>query len=266
TDEKDGLFRLETEHWVVETQISKRFTCETALFMEYFHKTFMDAFAFSLKVRIPDKPKVVVLKGVAEYRKRFSDGSEGNYILKFDEDGSCLEYEMVVFARDDYEKEFIRFYRPSLLHEGAHLLFFKFFGKAKCPIWFTEGVATYFQFWDLKARKFENVIGSAKRSGYLLHFLKAMRAEKEDRDHIDYLLSLENRDWNPDKMGPKAKYDYGLAQSFVDMLFQSHDGTALMKKLLVHLIDGEEVGEILSVAERDELKSLWKEHVEFLLD
>ncbi|MHC4600031.1 MAG: hypothetical protein ACYS47_13595 [Planctomycetota bacterium] len=260
---KGKEYVAESAHWIVKTEISKRFACEVALFMDGFHDTFEAVLRLPWKKRIKKKPTIIVLPSVTRYRKQFKDGSEGHYSLKFEED-ECVKIQMTVFVRDPYEREFIRFYRPALLHEGSHLLLKQHFGTTPVPVWLTEGVATYFQFWDLKKRVFHNTVNRCCRSSFLLAYLKHRRMEKREGHDLDYLFGLTKKTWNRDRMGPRTKAEYGLAESLVDALLSSDEGCRLFRALVKRLSEWEEEDELFPPGEEERVKTLWEEHVAFL--
>ncbi|MHC5040713.1 MAG: hypothetical protein ACYTHM_25660, partial [Planctomycetota bacterium] len=198
------------------------------------------------------------------YIKKTKDGSEGRFTFRFDEDGKCTKIRATVFARDEHEWKFVRFNRPALLHESTHLLLQRYMGKHPVPVWLGEGLATYFQFWDLKKEIFHNTTGRYARSSLLLAYLKSRKTEKREGHPLDRLFAFTKKTWNPDRMGPKAKADYGLAESFIDTLFTSDEGEALLRALLAQLIEFHPGDELFSSRQMERVKALWEEQIAFL--
>lgn len=252
--ERDGRHTVETDRWNVETNVSARFTAELALFMNKLSVSF-DGLIQGLHdgKKIERKPTAVVFDEKSEYQKMFPGGSRGYYRYNFS--GNTFD-ELHVYSYIDREKErnFKFFYHPILVHEGTHLLLRTYLGKTAIPAWLDEGVATYFQFWNLAAPGKHNLKTRYSRSIYRDVLRKEFLAK---RPTLEELFGIET--WNPDNMGPIANRHYALGESFVDFLLSSPAGQKLFKRIFDRLQSKEE---LFSAKEIAQLDRAWHAHIQ----
>ncbi|MHC5037942.1 MAG: hypothetical protein ACYTHM_11565 [Planctomycetota bacterium] len=258
--EKEGVFSVESKHWIVETKVPGTFCVETLLFMDLvtrFYETFV---RLDCPVRIQKKPKVVVFPNGEEYKKRFKDGSRGQFDFRYDYFRNVTSFCLYTYLENDREKDFIHFYKPILLHEGTHLLTQKLFGCRTVPLWLDEGLATFIQFWDLRKDGKENRKNRYKRSPYLQQLKGLLHAFKGEGHPLDYLFGVDLKRWNPDGMGRKAHYHYGLAESLIDMFLSTEEGKKSLNQILKKAIASPKVFP-MDEAMRGQVKQDWDKHV-----
>lgn len=256
--QEDGFFVLDGPKWNVRTEVSARFTAELSAFMELYDLAFHQIMNMKLKAATDRKPAVVVYAAESTYAKRFPDGSRGHYAYHYDDDGKFTEFDLYSYVANEKEKTFANFYYPILQHEGTHLLLRKYLGRAPAPVWFDEGAATYFQFWDLRAtvaRNFETRYGS---SAYRPVLRRWMEANKNAPPALDGLLKLTAETWNPDKMGPEAQMHYALAENFSEFLFSTKEGQAYFGTVFKRILAREEP---VSGEERARIEPAWHRHL-----
>lgn len=250
-------FTLEGAHWRVETEVSARFTAELTLFMDLFHEAFHKLLEELEPTAVVErKPTVVVFATKERYAREFSDGSRGHYRYHWDEHGTWDELHLYTFIEKPEEREFAQFYQPILLHEGTHVLLRCVLGQNDCPVWFDEGVATYFQFWDLRLNVSQNLKTRYARSFYRGRLKEAYARELPD---LPPLLAVESKAWNPDSMGPIAERHYALAESVIDALLGEPKGRPVFKALFDRLKQGETP--LLSRDETVDLELAWHRRV-----
>jgi hypothetical protein len=248
---KDGRFLLETANWKLNTPVSPRFTAELGTFMELFHAEFSKIARGKNVVDVT--PTVMVFGSKAEYEKKFHDGTRGFFKYRWNGNGDWEEYHLYTYIESEKDRDFAVFYKPILLHEGTHALLRNLLGKTAVPTWLNEGLATYFQFWDLRSDAGTNAEKRWTRSIYRSHFKEHCLKDSDTLLDLAALLRVSEADWNPDRMGLAAKHNYAAAESFIDFLLSSEKNREQFTRIFAAGI------------KRDaEIKSLspgWKEHV-----
>jgi hypothetical protein len=244
-------YTLEVEHWKVQTEISPRFTAELGLFMDLFHDSFHELLGgLKAKPRIELKPTVQVFASREAYRAKHDS-------YEWKKKGGWTTFHLYTYVDGPAQREFARFYHPILLHEGTHVLLRGLLGKVRNPKWFDEGVATYFQFWDLTRSVKVNRKTRYRRSEYLGVLVQTLR--KNGPPDLKKLLSLDATTWDPDDMGPIAKRHYALAESLIDCMLSSKKGTLLFKKTFDRIRAGETP--VLRDDDVTHLQKTWLRHL-----
>lgn len=255
-------FTLEGEHWKVETGVSARFTAELTLFMDLFHGSFNDLMSgLDAQPIVKQKPTVQVLGSQADYEAKHTKSSRGYYSYKWDANGVWTTFHLYTFIKHPKEREFSRFYHPILLHEGTHVLMRGLLGKAANPKWFDEGVATYFQFWDLNKSVKANRKTRYSRSLYLKHLSGAVR--KDGLPKLQKVLDLGPLGWNPDNMGPIADKHYAFGESLIDCMLTSKKGAEFFVQTFERLRSAEKP--TLSPDEVQRFEKVWHKHLRKVL-
>ncbi len=242
--------RVETAKWIVVTEVSPRFTAELALFMGRFES----AFAGLMKgihdgKKVERKPTVFIYASEEAYKKKFPGGSRGYY--QYQNDWS--ELHVYSFIDEEKERDFKFFYYPILIHEGTHLLTRTYLGQVPNPQWFDEGVATYFQFWNLSAPGKTNL-----KSRYSRSFYRAVLKEAYLKEPPSLNTLFTVKVWNPDDMGPQAKGHYALAESFIDFMLSSKGGRKVFQRTFQRLLVR---AELFSAREIAQLEPAWHAHL-----
>lgn len=250
---RGGRHVVETEGWLVETDVSRRFTAELALFMDKFAASF-DVLIKGLHVgkKVSRKPTVIVFDDKNVYAEKFPGGSRGYYRYHFNSE-EFDELHLYSYIDNDKERDFKFFYHRILIHEGTHLLLRTYIGKPVIPKWFDEGIATYFQFWNLAASPKKNMKSRYSRS----HFRDVLKKEcQKTPPSLRELLTITT--WNPDDMGPIANRNYAMAENFVDMLLSSREGQRVFKRTFRRLIARKE---LFAQKELAMLELAWQRHL-----
>ncbi len=227
-----GRYRLNGTHWIAETEVSRRFTAELSLFMDLFSTSLTNVIKGNPRTK--RKPVVLIFRDEQRYAAKFSDGSRGHYKYTYRDGRGFTELHVYSFIKNEEERRFRNFYYPILMHEGTHILVRRLFGNTKIPTWFDEGVATFFQFWDLRASVKDNLRKRYARSIYRKHVIQSFHTEPIT---LQELLAIV--EWNPDSMGPGAKKNYAYAESFVDFLLSSEERRRSFNRVFKRLLKGE---------------------------
>lgn len=247
--------RLQSLHWLVETEVSPRFTAELAFFMDLLSSSLSQV--IQGQPRTKKKPTIVVFRSKSRYSALFDDGSRGNYRYEYDAGGKFTEFHVYSYVAKDSETRFAEFYHPILMHEGTHILLRRLFGRTECPLWFDEGVATFFQFWDLRATPKNNLRNRYSRSDFRADLRESF---KKNPLTLEQLFAV--KEWNPDDFGPRAKKHYAYAESFVDFLFSTKRGRSFFKKIFRRLAGGQEP---MSAKEARTIERYWQAHIHRVL-
>jgi hypothetical protein len=250
---------LEGDHWRVETEISAAFTAELSVFMDAFFESFDELLAgLDAKAQVDRKPTVQVFASNGAYAAAgHNAANRGYYTYKWDGAGAFTSLHLHTFVKADSEREFSRFYHPILLHEGTHVLLRRLFGKVAAPKWFDEGIAAWFQFYDLRASVKANRKTRYRRSFYLTkgHLKRAVQKGPT----LAALMALTDKTWDPDSMGPLASEHYALGESLIDLMLSNKKGAQAFKLVFARVLAEESPA--LPEAEAEALEPRWRRHL-----
>lgn len=252
-------FELETDHWKVKSGISAHFTAGLARFMELLHAVVAPIIGTASVV--PVKPAVLVYATPEEYSSKFPDGSRGYFKYSWNASGEWTEYTLYTFCKNESEHQFESFYHPILLHEGTHALVRNLLGKTEAPPWYDEGLATYFQFWNLRLTTKENLETRYSRSFYRKHLAEHCLSDGGKALSLSKLFEVRADAWNPDGMGPVATHNYAQAESLVDFFLSSDRFRPVFNKISTAVAKRVAANRLLSDEELRALERPWRDHV-----
>ncbi|HUU21589.1 MAG TPA: hypothetical protein VM389_03555, partial [Phycisphaerae bacterium] len=263
-----AFFHLNAGKWTVITTVSGGFTAEVSAYMDLFYDAFTRALLPDGGLALPVKPTVVVFNFRPQYQRIRRALARGHVETEWDKDGRCLALTLYTFTNTKAERDFANFYHPVLLHEGAHLLLRGIVGNSPVPPWFDEGVATFFETWDLRAAVEKNLRPRFAASPRRKAFENVPKGWDARRPSLARLMAIEPKDWNPDRLGRKASYHYALAESFLDLLLTRQRGRELFHKILERITangrakaGAKEPVPLLTPSERARWEPLWHEHI-----
>jgi hypothetical protein len=255
---KDGaFFVMDSPTWNVRSDVSEDFTAELAAFMEVFYQQLSDTLQIKAQP-IPEKMKVTVFAAEDDYRKLFNNGTRGYFRWQFDASGKFTDFTLYSFVKEPAEREFAKFYHPILQHEGTHMLLQRFAGKNKIPPFINEGIATWFQFWNLRMTMADNLKKRKTQSFYHSLLLEKLKAEKDFTPKLDRMLQIEEKDWNRDNMGAEASLNYALGESFIEMLATDAQANGLLADMLGRVFKKKEA---FAPAEIPRVNGLWTANI-----
>ena len=259
---EESFFVLASEHWVVKTEISARFTSELATFLELFWNNFQAIMCFNAAPQVKLKPTVVVFAKIDDYKIIYDDGTRGHCKYQWDTQGNWKYFHLYSFVKNDKERDFTLFYHPILLHEGTHILLRQYLGKSHLPIFIDEGLASFFQAWDLRSSMFgeENLKKRYARSFYP-PYLKEFADGAKEIPKIADLCEISDKNWNPDKMGPIALRNYALAECFIDLLVVNPQCQPFLRRMVQNLLKPEYSANPLDEDSIKLLEPVWADRV-----
>ncbi len=250
-DGEPGFVRVAAGSYVVRTDLGPEFAIDAACFLERFRSQFDHIFRdVPPPARYP--PLVVVFREEARYRRKMGgSGARGMFVAT---DRAIYTYLDAAAG----ERDFATFYKKILLHEGAHEMLFARCGSL--PVWFDEGVACYFQEWDVRLPVAENL--ERLRTTHF-RFADVRDAFGTERwVPLARLLSLDRATWAPDDYGPRTTLHYAEAASFVSFLLATAEGRSTFARLYRSLKQGDSVETALGRAEIQRLDRAWRAEIE----
>lgn len=223
---KKGRFRLQTEHWKIETEVSPRFTAELGLYMEMFLNRFTVLTGlFDGRRNVSMRPTVYVYSTRARYQQVTSSDARGHFHPRRGGTGAFTALDIHSFV-DDGSDDFVDFDLHVLQHEGTHLLLQKYLGLVDVPSWFTEGLATRFQDWDLRLGDAENESACHEATArYVLHGGRFRPVPS-----IGTLLAID-QGIRHDHGSLMTQFNYAASAAFVDFLLASDERKPLLSKI-----------------------------------
>lgn len=252
--EGEGFFRASGGAYVIRTDVSAAFALDAACFLERFRSQLRHIFRDPPVERYP--PLVVIYRDEARYRRAIGGGgARGMFIAP---QRTLFTY----LAADKGERDFATFYSKILLHEGAHQLLHALCGPL--PPWFDEGVASYFQEWDVRRPVAEN-LERLKTTHFRFGDVKdAFGTERWVP--LRTLLALEPAQWAPDDYGPRTLLHYAEAASFISYLLSSKPGQKTFARVYEAARDPHQaIEDVLTPDAVCRLDAGWKEYVAALV-
>jgi hypothetical protein len=277
-----GAFRLHTMNWTVQTTVSPEFTAELALFMDIFAGFFGRVAVFKRRALVTRRPKVIVYAKQGEFKAATGDSALGLCDFEIDAEGRWKKFGFSTYARDEDERSFPSFHHDTLLHEGSHVFLQRILGLKDAPIWFDEGVATYFEFWDMRDSfvdnmyfefwdmrdSFEDNMKARGSRSYRRSMLKEHVASAGGKlPSLGRLMAHRTyEEFCPDDNEPETWANYMLAESFMDFLASTQRGRQAFSVIFQRLVGGRHRGPLLSAAEISVLQPLWHRHIRSVTD
>jgi len=222
---------IEYARYHIRTTVSREFTAALALHLRQFRQAYHSFLRPRVIVRTI--PKVVVFKTRAEYaREMLAQGkpglatAAGCYIPRAKSSTIYTFIDQPEGARD-----FAHFDLSAINHEGAHQRLGLQVGYHRTPIWFDEGVATFFENWDVYASTQENLAAYASpRSPRLLTIARTFGTK--DFLPLRTLMSLTPDTWAPATAPVDLGYrHYAEAQSFMTFLLTTKPGREFFSRI-----------------------------------
>lgn len=249
-----GFYIVDTGVWNVRTDISAMFAIELTCFLELFEKQFLEVTQIKRDPQVKARLSAKVFAKEADYRALFNDGSRGYFRWKYENTDNFTEFTLYSFAEKPEEREFKAFYHPILLHEGTHMMLQRFAGTNKLPVFLNEGLATYFQFWNLRKNLGENLLQRKNSSFFRKLILERVRSDKTYAPDLAALFKMADKDWNTDKMGPLAKFNYAQGEAFIEALATDPAMRGILPPLLANALEGKDA---LDPKDTPRINALW---------
>ncbi len=248
-------FHVSTARYEIHTQVDANFTAECSLFMDRFRDQL--AGVFKGPDRVNRKADVFIFDSQAKFKALLNSSARGWYKFAFDGKGTFTEHALYTYIASAKERSFAKFYRPILLHEGTHQILREHAGaRGKLPKWFDEGLATYFQLWDLGKTAAQNLDGRAAAGVVNKEYFKTS-FEQKTFPSLDALLEIKDADWAKDDFGPITKGHYAAVESLMVFLMSDAKERKRVAQMYEAAIAGEDPGELLDAKERKRLAEPW---------
>jgi hypothetical protein len=160
----NGGWVVESPTHVVHSTISKEYTAAAAVHLHRFHRRFVSIFREEFKDT--RKPVAYAFATNEEYLK-FSPESKGSWgRFRTEYNGKTLVKDLAWYSLPEGEKDFYKTEFEVVQHEAAHQLLDAYTDNQGIPRWFHEGLATFFESWDLDQDNDRNILsGVAGRRG-----------------------------------------------------------------------------------------------------
>jgi hypothetical protein len=220
-DGSGGFFTIRTSRYVIKSDVDEAFTAEATLYMADFYKAFRSFFKPPPRLRAV--PTVYLLRDRKSFhafcdQRDFPEqlkGSGGFYY------GGARSSELVLWHNRP-GTGFGGFPKQAIRHEGAHQLLSYIIGTHRIPIWYNEGVATFFESWDVGKPWKENLEHLQATHSRFPRIIRTFGTENFIDLH--HLMQLTRKTWVPDKFGPVTAQHYAEVQSFMTFLLVSKKG------------------------------------------
>lgn len=198
--------------FIIRSDISKEFTANTAMYMEMLHREFGKAYKKLLggiTWSVHEPVEIIVFADRGTYIKAGgSEGSGGQFGFaqhlssKRGESWKARHFLMMQFT--DGVTKFTKWPKAVLKHESCHMELmlrlgyttkygFKFGWPKIPPIWWNEGQAAIFEYWDFQKTVDENFAEIPTRGRYA-PFIRRMRDTDKWRD-FDYYWTMNRQKW-----------------------------------------------------------------------
>ncbi len=261
-DEK-GFWVYEQQAYSVCTNLSARFTAETAFYVSYFVETFPKIFPLPPHGNMLVKLAVTVYKTRAQYLAATDapEWSSGIHRADFGKSGwPVLQVMTFVFDRPAAEEaDFCRHLNHKVLqHEATHAMLQKFAGRTHAiPVFINEGCASYFETWDLRTPRMTDEARARRsfRSSHLGALVAKLRSTPDFRPSLAAYLKIDHKRWGSGEVA----LNYGLAESFIDFLLADRQRREIFKRIIERIYKRQP--EVLAAEEISRLEPLWHEHL-----
>jgi hypothetical protein len=243
-----GTSVCEGPNWIARSPLGVEFTARAGAYMERMQAAWRSV--FRVKFESAFKPTLTILASREAYTKLKKDGSRGFCDWSWDSQGKFTSLRVTTFWEGKGAPSFERMYLGILNHECSHALLAKGVGAKKTPAWLDEGVATFFQAWDVFASRKANLAGRRARSRF-------RRVLPTKPFSLRELAAIEDTPaFNPDSLGPVARRNYALSESLVDRLITGDDKA---RKILIRMLNriSQGKGPFASREQAEKLQAFW---------
>jgi tetratricopeptide (TPR) repeat protein len=139
----------ETAHYTVRTNESEAFARELAVLAEAAYAEFAIYFGSEIKLPGKDRMQLWAFRSYEDYRRHCVETRAEDHLnaAGFARSDSNT---VVGWNKTKSEKQFLE----TMVHEAAHLYYFRAFPAGRPPSWHAEGLATYFEGFDWDGKKY----------------------------------------------------------------------------------------------------------------
>ena len=265
--DKDGYFVVTVSAYQVRTKISPQYALRMAILMDDFYRQFAAIFNAQFKDR--GHPQLYVFPDMKTYR---------GYVASLGVDpgwstGVYVPGKKILVGQLSHGEKRLK---EILFHEGTHQLLHAYTGQCRIPPWFSEGVATNFETWDLKLSAQENVKTSILKANWLPVAANAVRqqraksgssevdkvpvaadaARKQRYYDLRELLDIDNQAWNA---AADPQLNYAMAWSLVNYLLKNTSTRDIQQfnAILTAIYEGRNIQKVLTPLAHKRLEAGW---------
>jgi hypothetical protein len=256
--EDDDFYVVKYGGYVIKTDVDEPFAAEAAVYMRGFYEAFRSF--FKPRPRLKATPVVYLFKDRKSYQDHVKTRgfdrlvkAGGAYV------GSRTRSELFCWHMRP-GKGFAAFPKKVLRHEGAHQLLSYILGTHRIPIWYNEGVATFFEGWDVEKPwkwNLENLRHTHIRFGRIVRTF----GTDEFKD-LDYLMKLTHKTWVPDDFGKRTEQHYAEVESFMTFLLVTEKGRKFFTILFRAIARGRDPTDMLSPGLIRSAQEAWYKDIE----
>jgi hypothetical protein len=216
--------------FIVRTDIDATFTADTAMYMEMLHREYSAAYQILLgeAADVKEKIEVIIYADQGTYTANGGMAGSGGFFTPMalaagdrSKSWPARHFRLVQFT--DGVTDFAHWPKGTLKHESAHMelqlrLGFTLKGggigyPVRPPLWFNEGQATNFEYWDFDKTVEENFAEIPKRGRYA-PFIRRIH-ETPKWQEFDYVWDIDPGTWQRDMTREQGFLNYAQAWSLV---------------------------------------------------
>ena len=209
--------------FIVRTDIDAKFTADTAMYMEMLHREYSSAYQILLgeAADVKEKIEVIIYADQGTYAANGGMPGSGGFFTPLalaandrSKGWPARHYRLVQFT--DGVTDFAHWPKGTLKHESAHMelqlrLGFTLKGGGfgypiRPPLWFNEGQATNFEYWDFDKTVEENFAEIPKRGRYA-PFIRRIHDTPKWQD-FDYVWDIDPGTWQRDMTREQGFLNY----------------------------------------------------------
>jgi len=216
--------------FIVRTDIDKKFTADTAMYMEMLHREYGAAYKqfLGVKANLKEPIEVIVFADRQTYMENGGVPGSGGFFMSFahltGDRGpfwKAKHYRLQQFT--DGIKDFAKWPKGTLKHEASHMELQLRLGMKgdprygglgipiDCPRWFNEGHASVFEYWDFDKSVDENMAAVPNRGRYA-PVIRRLHGTDQWKD-FHYVWTIDPKTWSEDLTSQQGFLNYAQAWS-----------------------------------------------------
>jgi hypothetical protein len=226
------FFCVEGRTWTAKTDISAHFAAELIEYAERFERYFSRMFPRS--EYFTRKVLITVYSSREKYLKHHrSTMFRGEAKVRKKKGGRWVVPEIATHVDGPHQNTFAQFPKGRLNHELIHAITINSFEKKPSP-WFTEGLAGYFETWDLHSDLQTNRERHVRNSFFIGKMKKFLRENPQEEGWLKAVMGMKESQFQADRTGK----NYSVASSFISYLMSSPQGRETFARLLKDAREG----------------------------
>ena len=249
----DKFYTVEYATYTVKTDINPQFTAETAVYMRKFQAAFRSFFKPEPKLKV--RPIVYIFKDRATYRKELTARGLKRLARAGGGYRGGKRRSQLFCYHNKPGTSFASMRKDTVRHEGAHQLLSYILGRHDIPVWFTEGVATFFEGWNVEKPRNWNIKRLKKTQTRFGVIRKTFGTDAFK--NLSYLIGLNGDTWRPENSKRLVMQHYAEAQSFMTFLLVSPRGREFFSRIFRAVAGGKDVSIMLTPKAISGAQSAW---------